>query len=586
MPPKGRPHAAPKRRVKGKTKASAVPLRRSARVVLLNRRKLLRRSALKTIAQISRNVDGPLLSSRSGSAKQVDAAIRFIETHCGTPEVSHARNALRQWEGNGGQLETPLADDTMGSDAELAPCVIGRHKILERNFRLESKAFMCTYNSRTFDRSTWTAFQTWVRCVSKRYRARAWAACLELSVHASPHVTTATSASSTPNVFHLHAYWYWNDGVGIRHRNTDSFVFADVRPRVDKCLGTNGNVLKWGAYHGLWYVTVIKLGTEQSDTNFKPWSNYVPQAAWLRELWNWHKLTHKQFLGLSAQFRTGHSSRKKEVEEVRRDEKQISLEKHINKELQGLAKAAIRSFPEVQRFVDVFRGAPRWRRAILAIIGVTNAGKSMLGAEVLKLVGEVLGIPGFLEVTVEGDDNLDMSDFDLEQHAGVLFDGVGDALALKRNREVLQGRPKIVKGGRSPTMTFAYPYTLCRRAVVATFDLSAASLDLFATDHWLSDSRNVLVLRLNEQAWVSSAPLPTPVVSQPHKFHAWTVARVVQYLEGEDLAGPARVIHANAVNGTDFLNLTFAVLTDELRMSPFAARKVLSARDAAVAFGH
>ena len=131
-------------------------------------------------------------------------------------------------------------------------------------------------------------------------------------------------------------------------------------------------------------------------------------------------------------------------------------------------------------------------------------------------------------VTVEGDDNLDMSDFDLEEHGGVLFDGVGDALVLKRNREVLQGRPNIVNGGRSPTMTYAYPYTLCRRAVVATFDLSAANLDLFTTDHWLSDSRNVLVLRLNDQAWVSSAQPATPIVSRPHDFDAWAVARVVE----------------------------------------------------------
>ena len=47
-------------------------------------------------------------------------------------------------------------------------------------------------------------------------------------------------------------------------------------------------------------------------------------------------------------------------------------------------------------------------------------------------------------------------------------------------------------------MMYAYPFTLCRRAVVATMDLSAKNLGFFDTHHWLSDARNVVVLRLTE----------------------------------------------------------------------------------------
>ena len=43
-------------------------------------------------------------------------------------------------------------------------------------------------------------------------------------------------------------------------------------------------------------------------------------------------------------------------------------------------------------------------------------------------------------------------------------------------------------------MMYAYPYTLCRRGVVATFDLSASNLDMFETDHWLSNEKKCLVL--------------------------------------------------------------------------------------------
>ena len=45
---------------------------------------------------------------------------------------------------------------------------------------------------------------------------------------------------------------------------------------------------------------------------------------------------------------------------------------------------------------------------------------------------------------------------------------------------------------------YSYKYTLAKRAVIATFDLSAANLQAMLTDHWLSDAQNVIQLRLTE----------------------------------------------------------------------------------------
>ena len=90
-------------------------------------------------------------------------------------------------------------------------------------------------------------------------------------------------------------------------------------------------------------------------------------------------------------------------------------------------------------------------------------------------------------------------------HSGVLLDGVGDAMILKKNREALQGRPKLSKGAQSATMMYAYQYTLCRRAVVATFDLSAENLGAFSSDHWLQNPLNVIQLWLKEKAFDETA---------------------------------------------------------------------------------
>ena len=79
----------------------------------------------------------------------------------------------------------------------------------------------------------------------------------------------------------------------------------------------------------------------------------------------------------------------------------------------------------------------------------------------------------------------------------VLFQDESDALILKKNREALQGRAKLAKGAQSATMIYLYKYTLARRAVIATFDLSAKNLSALVSDHWLRNPLNVVQLRLD-----------------------------------------------------------------------------------------
>ena len=155
----------------------------------------------------------------------------------------------------------------------------------------------------------------------------------------------------------------------------------------------------------------------------------------------------------------------------------------------------------MQDFVAIQDGSPRFRRPVLAIVGGTRLGKSMLAADILRRIGCNLGVPQFLEVTVEDSEQMDLADFDRRKHAGVLLDGVADAFFLKRNRETLQGRAKVVKGARSATNVYSYNYSFCGRAVVVTFDLSAENLSALHSDHWLSNRQNVEVLWLTQPAY-------------------------------------------------------------------------------------
>ena len=196
---------------------------------------------------------------------------------------------------------------------------------------------------------------------------------------------------------------------------------------------------------------------------------------------------------------------------------------HIEAEAGSLRGASllVRDFFCINKFIDSFR-EPALRRPMLAIVGGTNLGKSLLAADVLRRLQAVVGTEGFLEITVEMNEHLDFSDFNVRAHSGVLLDGVGDAFILKRNREALQGRPKASKGAQSATMMYSYTCTLCRRAVVATFDLSAKNLDALREDHWLKDPRNVVQLLLDEKVYDDTAPVPSPPPALPaHSVSKW-----------------------------------------------------------------
>ena len=407
---------------------------------------------------------------------------------------------------------------------------------------------MVTYNSSQFTRDIWTTFERLFSRLAKSLGASAWSACIEESLH---------SVSSTTR-YHLHGYLWWRGGDGFARRNTDELVFNGVRPRVDVCTRSNPWRLEAAAQQGLFYVYIQKSGTVAAAGNYKPWRDYTPKPQWLDGWWLAQKLTHTQYMEYSVQLRCGHAGRKRDWEEVRRGEREQAIDRHIEKELALVHEAdppkTVKVFPEVDAFVDSFK-QPRQRRPVLAIIGGTNLGKSMLAADVLLRVAEVLGVSGFLEVTVEGDASLDLSEFSLADHAGVLLDGIGDVMMLKAHREALQGRAKKCRGGKSATMMYSYAFTLCRRAVVATFDLSARNLHMLSTDHWLSDARNVVVLRLVEPSWVTECDTP---VQAPIPMAAWTVSQVAHWLASSDMAGPASTLQMQGVSGEDLLGFATA----------------------------
>ena len=602
---KAKAHARVRAKTKAKAQARAKARALPARADKVGRQQL-RRAALKELNALCAELELGLVPLRQTESRppHVTRRIRLLEQRCQDGDTPRRlRAAVEQFVNNGGKLTRdilpaaaaamhPTEDDTAEeqndpagttvvdedeADSASAPSQVASHRVLDSSFTLHSKACMLTYNSRSFTPADWAPFQAAMRRLHLELKSKAWAANLEQSLHAR--------GSGDAETYHMHAYFYWSDGVGVFRRNTDDFVFQGVHPRVDVNAATSPPAFYRAACHGLWYVSIRKKGTLKNATNFRPWLKYTPKSQWLQDLWAAHKLSHEQYLAYSDQFGPGHTHRRRDALDALRDDRAASVESHVAKELSLLREAKlfkeVRHFDVVETFVHQFLEGPRFRRPMLAVVGGTNLGKSMLAARILERIAEVLRVEGYLEVSVEGANVLDLTDFDHRKHAGVLLDGVGDTKLLKQHRKVLQGRPKVCKGGKSETMVYSYPFTLCKRAVVATLDLSASNLSKLKTDHWLSETKNVLQLHLAEPAWVmATAEPPFEAPSRRVCMESWGVDDLSAFLEGEDLSGPASAFRSAGVNGADFLAWRSAAeLVADLVVTPFTARKVLACRD-------
>lgn len=361
---------------------------------------------------------------------------------------------------------------------------------------------------------------------------------------------SVTMEESTATQEHVHAHIYFNSETVYHRRSLEPFTFEGIRPHVVPNRA-RGNAFAGAVRHGHFYVVAEKKGTLFTWTNFEPFAAYQVEAWWVDNLFKQEKLTREVYLSYAKRLGVGFARRLADVRAVERYEKEQAMHDIVRQEQEDLAQHILpmKTFPVVEEFLACFAGEPRHRRPILAIVGGTNLGKSMLAANVIREVGKLVGPSGVLEITVECNEHLDLVDFDPRDHAGVILDGVGDAMILKKNREALQGRAKLTKGGQSATNMYSYVYTFCKRAVVATFDLSAQNLEAFKTDHWLSNHKNVLLLELCEKAFVepevesvpvpnfastSTALAPSPASSgeSPRK-RRWTNSPAATRVEGQ-----------------------------------------------------
>ena len=263
MPPKTRAAtgaAAKKRVVPGaavKKRAAPGAACRQARVDRANERLHKRRAALRSLNSLVADMGYPALKVdvKQPTTKTVNKLFRFFARR--GLDGSSAKvciDAVKLYTRNGGTLPEgmSLCDDSgLNVAPDASPAVPG-HKVFQSSFRLHSRAFMLTYNNAGITPGIWDEFHTFVKSFARKHGARAWAACLEESLHAD-----AEGCAPDGKRYHTHAYFIWTDDVGVWFSSLDAMCFGGMRPRVDVCTGAASVAQpSRAALHGLWCLGV------------------------------------------------------------------------------------------------------------------------------------------------------------------------------------------------------------------------------------------------------------------------------------------------------------------------------------------
>ena len=279
--------------------------KRAAQVKQSNQRRDARFCAVRQLNALVAEISLPGRRAKASAARNVDVEclVKLLETRLTTPgALQRLHDAAKMWVESGGSFSSPVLE----VDYETPPNV-GRRRVLAPTFRLRPKAFMPTHNGASTTATSFDTPRPFALGVKTRFGARAWAACLEQSLHAD-----------TQDRHRLHAYLLWTDGIGINIESLAPLCFQGIRPRVDVCTAQVPTTSHHtAACHGMWYASTFKDGALKSDTHCPAWQFYKPKARLLESLFEDGKIRCDEYTKSSAaHFPVGHSSRKRDAEEA------------------------------------------------------------------------------------------------------------------------------------------------------------------------------------------------------------------------------------------------------------------------------
>ena len=149
---------------KAKSKAQAKALLRKTkakgRVKKANTRKRARQTALLDINVLAREVGARPVLVKCATRDEVESLVRVLQRRFETAEQApRLREPVQRWLDHGGQFSVPMEE---AAAPDLDPPAVARHRLLLPGYRLQSKAFMLTYNNPSYTKDDWAAFREFI----------------------------------------------------------------------------------------------------------------------------------------------------------------------------------------------------------------------------------------------------------------------------------------------------------------------------------------------------------------------------------------------------------------------------------------
>ena len=221
-------------------------------------------------------------------------------------------------------------------------------------------------------------FKVWLVTALNSFRPLGISATMERSTATDTHV-------------HLHAYFHLSDSFRSRGQEALApFVFEGIRPHIETNTA-RGPAYSAAVNRGHYYVFIKKIGSLFEWTNFPPFQSYGPEAWWIDNWYKQGKLANNVYLDIAARIGVGFQRRLADLKAAERYMREAAVKEHIEREQSQLSREMMdfKQYVEVDHFLSLFStNVRKHRRPILALIGGTNLGKSMLAADILKRVGD------------------------------------------------------------------------------------------------------------------------------------------------------------------------------------------------------
>lgn len=358
-----------------------------------------------------------------------------------------------------------------------------------RGFTFQATGAMFTYNG-IKDYLQWTRFELFASQQVSAWQVQHWCATLE---------------ATTSGRLHVHLYMQFRYPA---RRSSADHTFEGLKPHVstsDYCgEGLCRKKLQSSIDRGMFYCWADKIGTQRDPDgnpcvagNYMPaWTSamgkYAVAGRWIDNLWRRHVLTHEVYEAYIFMARDGVLFRKKNLDMCREHEAAAAGSQEIASRVKRIRSNAdiysqFQEIPAVSEWLKLFQ-EDALRYPILVIHGPSFKGKTEYAKSLFS---------GYLELKVGILEHFpdEMRKFQRGDHQAIILDDVRDLSFLVQHQDKLQGKYDcLVEFASTPSGQHAYKKDLFCTPILVTINNSTANLQLLATDDWLSNPRNRVVV--------------------------------------------------------------------------------------------